>query len=389
MHGLFATLALLAAGIAAGFHHRVCAALFTLGFTYAELIDRTNYLNHYYLVSLLTALLVFLPADRVASWRPWRRDERNQTVPAWTVNLLRFQVAVVYVFAGIAKLNADWLFAAQPLRIWLNARADLPLIGPWLSEPWVALAASWAGALFDLTIPFLLLWRRTRPLALPLAVVFHVATAVLFPTIGMFPWLMLAAATTLLPAGWPRHLPGWNRMTRDDRDDAHQPDAAPRALAPLARGALVLYCAVQILVPLRAWFMPGDCRWTGEGFDFSWRVMVAEKAGLVEFQLTDPRTGRVEVVSPGSFLTPLQAQMMAQSPGMIRDAARHLARTRGGGVEVRATAYATLNGRPPRLLLDLGVNLAAPELPAGWICPLPERGGTPLLGRAAPPPQTR
>src|SRR6185436_11041060 len=54
MHVHFVVLVLLALGVAAGFHYRICVALFFLGFTYVELIDQTTYLNHYYLISLLS-----------------------------------------------------------------------------------------------------------------------------------------------------------------------------------------------------------------------------------------------------------------------------------------------------------------------------------------------
>jgi len=42
---------------------------------------------------------------------------------------------------GVAKLNPDWLFAAQPMRIWLMANSGLPVIGSWLAEPWVVFAS--------------------------------------------------------------------------------------------------------------------------------------------------------------------------------------------------------------------------------------------------------
>src|SRR5882672_1963318 len=131
MHVLFAALAVLAVAVALGFHYRASMLLFFIGFTYVELIDKTTYLNHYYLVSLLSGLLVVLPAHQVWSVDAWRRPRpATWTVPAWTVNLLRFQIAVVYVFAGLAKINVDWLLDAQPLRIWLAARSDLSIVGP-------------------------------------------------------------------------------------------------------------------------------------------------------------------------------------------------------------------------------------------------------------------
>ena len=205
MQAHFILLALLAVGIALGLFYRVCAALFFLGFTYVELIDQTNYLNHYYLISLLSGLLIFLPANRAGSLDAWRKPQlRADAVPAWTLNLLRFQIGLVYIFAGLAKISADWLLRAEPLRIWLAARSAIPLIGPLLSQLWTAYVASWFGAVFDLTVVFCLLCGRTRRMAYALVVVFHVATWVLF-NIGMFPWVMLVAATVFFPADWPRH----------------------------------------------------------------------------------------------------------------------------------------------------------------------------------------
>ena len=90
-----------AVGIALGFFYRICTALFFFGFTYVELLDQTNYLNHYYLISLLSGLMVFLPANRAWSLDAWRKPEiRADTAPAWTLNLLRFQIGIVYVFVS-------------------------------------------------------------------------------------------------------------------------------------------------------------------------------------------------------------------------------------------------------------------------------------------------
>jgi len=147
MHALFAVLIVLAIAVAAGACYRVSAWLFFLGFTYIELIDKTTYLNHYYLVSLLAGLLSVMPAHRVWSVDARRRHTPDSsTIPAWTINTLRFQIALVYLFAGLAKINTDWLRDAEPLRIWLAARSDLPVVGPFLAEWWAAYAFSWLGA---------------------------------------------------------------------------------------------------------------------------------------------------------------------------------------------------------------------------------------------------
>ena len=67
MYAHFAALGLLSVCIAVGYRYRLSVILFTLGFAYVELIDKTTYLNHYYLMTLLGMLMVFLPLYHTAS----------------------------------------------------------------------------------------------------------------------------------------------------------------------------------------------------------------------------------------------------------------------------------------------------------------------------------
>ena len=364
MHLHFVMLAVLGLAIALGLHYRLSAALFFIGFSYVELIDKATYLNHYYLVSLLSGLLAIVPAHRVWSVDAWRNGwTPAAAVPAWTVNVLRFQIGVAYLFAGLAKLNADWLLDAQPLRIWLAARSDLPIVGPFLAEPAAAYVFSWCGAAYDLAIVFLLLSRRTRAIAYATVVVFHVMTAVLFP-IGMFPWIMIVATLVFFPPDWPRRWIGRPAP-------ATLPAFAGSRVPPAATVAmLVLYAAVQIVLPLRAYWPGTDPDWTCRGFNFAWRVMLVEKAGFTEFIARDTATGREWVVPAREYVTERQEKMMAQDPFMVRALARHIAadlRGRGfAGIEVRADAFATINGHPAQRLIDPQVDLAA-TVPPGWI----------------------
>ena len=45
-----------------GLKYRFSIIIFFLSFTYIELMDKTTYLNHYYFVSVLSFLLIFIPA---------------------------------------------------------------------------------------------------------------------------------------------------------------------------------------------------------------------------------------------------------------------------------------------------------------------------------------
>ncbi len=353
MLALFGLLALAALGIAVGYRYRLCAWSFFLAFTYVELIEKATYLNHYYFVSVVTLLLALLPASNAASLDVrLGPSARSDTVPAWVHWALRLQVGVVYFFAGVAKLNGDWLWRAQPLKIWLAARSDLPLIGGLLEEPLVAYAASWAGALFDLSIVWLLLARRTRSLAFAAVVVFHAVTGLLLP-IGMFPFLMVVGATLFLEADWARR---WLRPTRAVSKMCATPS---RAVA----GAVALHVALQLAIPVHQHL--GRSAWTLQGFDFAWNVMVTEKAGFARFEAKDKRTGESFAVQPSRYLAPFQERAMTQDPYLIAQfaklAAREIAGREGRDVEVRAEAWATLNGRASRLLVDPHVDLANPR----------------------------
>src|SRR5690606_21406904 len=120
----------------------------------------------------------------------------------------RFQVGIVYFFAGLAKAHSDWLLHAQPLRIWLGANVDLPVVGPLFTLELIPLLFSWFGFLFDTTIVGFLLWRRTRLWAYGVVIAFHVVTRVLFP-IGMFPVIMVGAALVFFSPSWPRQFLGF------------------------------------------------------------------------------------------------------------------------------------------------------------------------------------
>lgn len=363
-YGVLAVLALL---IAAGWWSRAAAALFTLGFAYTQLIDVTNYLNHHYLVLLLGGLLVVLPAHG-----------GHTVVPAWTLWLLRVQVGVVYVFAGLAKAQPDWLLHAQPLNIWLSARTDTPLIGPWLDERWVAVAMSWAGFLFDTTIVLWLSWRRTRLPAFLVLCGFHAATGYFF-NIGMFPFIMSGAALVFFPPDTWRRL-----LRRPPVEDA----AAPRVVVgQVAAGLLIAYVAVQVLLPLRHHVYPGAVAWNEDGMRFAWQVMVREKHGSVTYIVRFPDGRRLEV-PPRRYLTARQEREFAGQPDLILALARHLGAELHAaghrGFTVHADTQVSLNGRAPRPLIDPDVDLlAVRDLgPRTWVTAAP--GGPPIHLRARP-----
>ena len=172
---LFAICALSAALVAVGLYYRASMITLFLSFTYIELIDKSTYLNHYYFISMICFLMIFMPANTCYSLDAFRNEKlRADKIPRWCIDSIKFFVCIVYFLAGLAKVNSDWLLEAQPLRIWLPGKNDLPLIGFLFNKVWVAYVFSWTGCLYDLCIPFLLLDKRTRPFAFLAVVIFHV-----------------------------------------------------------------------------------------------------------------------------------------------------------------------------------------------------------------------
>lgn len=380
-----------AVAVMVGWHFRWSMAAFLVAFSWLEFTEASVYLNHYWFLTIAGALMLFLPMSAC-----WSLDARRSalrgvgagdrsTVPVAAVWLLRAQVAVVYVSAGVAKLHGDWLVRGEPLALWLPARSTLPLIGdlaaPILSSPTTALVASWAGALFDCTVVAFLLWRRTRLAAWLVAVAFHVVTWVLFPIIGVFPLVMIGMSTIFFDPDWPLRLRLRVRLLL-----RLPPRSVPRICASgyiyagqnggvMARRWVVvavgLWIVVQVALPMRHWLYPGDHRWTGEAYRFGWNVMLVEKAGDVTFRVTTP-DGATLRTDATDLLTPVQWRVMVTEPELIRQTAHAIADRRGPGTEVRVDAFVSLNGRAPERIIDPDVDLAGEPWSIGhqaWVVP--------------------
>lgn len=424
---------------AVGLWYRASAVVLFISLTYVFLLDATKYLNHHYLVCLLVFLMIFLPANRA-----WSADARlrpsiaTDVVPAWTIWLLRFQIAVPYFFGGIAKLDPDWTkgtwFPAH-----LERNSDFPVIGRFFDSSAVADFMIWGALLLDLTVVFFLLHRRTRVWAYGAALAFHLLNSRLFD-IGIFPWTMIAATTLFFPTDWPRRLiadltTGRDRLrgmafivgavvvgtvagfiygslalmplaigalgggvfayfvvdyfrptsvdtTRTAVGDSEP--AEPRAVVPpragLILGALGVWVALQTLIPLRHFAIPGNVHWTEEGQRFSWHMLLDDKTGDVTFRLTLPETGETLTLDPAAYLRDHQLDKLANEPDLIVQFAHFLeerARKRGfREAEVRADAFVRLNYRPPVRMIDPDVDLTKVKRPwfghADWITPFPK-----------------
>lgn len=375
MRGLFWLLFAAAVAVALGWHARLAALVFALGYGYSFLLDQTTYNNHSYLICLLALLLAAVPSGAAFSLDARRRRHAaGASVPAWALWLLRFQVAVPYVFGGLAKLNRDWLLHAQPMKIWLAEDNPRELRLDVFREEWAAYAFSWFGLAFDLAIVPLLLWRRTRAWAFAVALAFHLTNVLIFD-IGVFPWLMIGATLIFFPPDWPRRA----RLAPPRRRPLPPaPTGPPTVRGRAVAAALAVYLALQVLLPFRHFLYPGWVDWTEEGHQFAWRMKLRDKRGVLRFVAVDPaRRSMIELRDVDDVLTATQRNMMIHDPELIRRFAHSLAaRLATAGLEghqVRAVSAISLNGRPRQPLVDPEVDLSREPPARGaapWIVPL-------------------
>jgi len=409
IYGLFALIIISSLGILFGLFYRISTVLFFLSFTWTQLIDATNYLNHYYLVCLLAFLMVFIPAHRSHSLDVLRKPGLKTTkVPAWCINILIFQFCCVYFFAGLAKLNYEWLFRAMPMAIWLPERTDTPLLGYFFQFKWVAFAFSWAGAIYDLTIWAFLLIRKTRPIAYVFVIIFHVLTKVLF-NIGLFPVIMIFGTLIFFSVEWHERLWGYldklierkieginlssvssrsigtgfkgeksyqellgnsTENAKKEQKNSQSTNKAKSEESSFFRGggglskiALITYILFQLLFPLRHYLYTGNILWTEEAYRFGWRVMLVEKSGNATFYIKDTASPKKQEIVNGSHLTFYQEKQMAIQPDFILQYAHFLKEeyeTKHGFKDAIVTveSYVAMNGRSSRQFIDPTTNLS-------------------------------
>lgn len=358
MHWVFYMLVILSVCIVLGFCYRFSIFTFFLLFTYVELLDKSVYLNHYYQVSLLALLMCFLPMNASYSVDNLLfKNTRIEKVPRWMLWTLRIQVGSVYFFGGLAKLRPDWLWEAQPLRIWLTANQDFPIIGPLLTQAWLAFAVAWFAIFFDLSAPFFLSFKKTRLPMYIVIVAFHVMTHLLF-YIGMFPWMMMGTALIFFPSAVHKKAFEFffgKRSLRSSVVEKQQNNYRWQLIF------LAVFFVFQLLMPFRSYAYGGNVLWHEQGFRFAWNIMLMEKNASLEYEIKVKQTGKSFTVKPQKFLTKIQARQCSFQPDMILQFAHMLHKyyldAGLGDTEIRAICYASVNGHASNLLIDPSVDL--------------------------------
>jgi hypothetical protein len=389
---------------ALGIHYRLNAIITFLSWTYIFLADKGHYNNHFYLVAIFLFFFCVVDADRWGT--PVKKAK--QTVPYWQVLLFRWQIAIVYLYGGIAKLHYDWL-AGFPMQYWLVdvSATYSESVQPLMRSTEMAYLFSYGGLLFDLTIAFFLLSKKWRRWALIPVVAFHTLNDFMW-SIGDFPTIMLASTAIFFAPNWAEKtyeryhkkqllkvalglglilgigyglsisdlFKGTNlyikmisypilaylffRGNEYQKESDNKETAFSRKRISLA--FLTIWFAFQLTLPLRHFLYKGDPSWTGEGHLFAWRMMLVDTVDAWRMKVVIPETGEELPIALDQYINYRQYRKMRRTPkSFLRFAHFIRDRVKENGVEnpiIKMEIWKSVNNRTPQLINDTTLNYA-------------------------------
>lgn len=373
MYVYFSLMGLLGLAVMLGYRYRLSLFLFTVLWAGSYLMQKSSYNNHYYLLLLVCIIMLFLPANRYASLDIRQgRVAKSYTMPVWCRQVMVLQIAIVYFFAVLSKLYPGWLDGTF-IRIMLEYSEFYMHFESLFSQHWFHLFLAWAGILFDLLVIPMLLYKRTRWIALCASLCFHLFNAV-FLQIGIFPFFALSFALFFYPGQQVRRV--FFRKEPVSKEAATVTESK-------SGGALIYYFflpwfVIQLILPLRHHFIEGDVLWTEEGHRLSWRMMLRQRDGFLQYRVIDKKTNELLPYNLSEALTEKQFAFVRSKPDGVWQMARRIHaefKAVGRDVAVYANCSVSVNEGPYKAFVDPAVDLAAAPFNyfghSEWLLPEP------------------
>ena len=353
MYFYFIAMGVFGLAIMLGYRYRIAIISYTILWAGVYFMQKTAYNNHYYLLLLISFLLIFLPANSYASLdvRQNRIKEEN-TMPYWISLLFIIQVAIVYVFASIAKFYPDWLDGTFTRNLLADSTNVITLKKLFLQK-WFYLFIAYMGIIFDLLIVPLLLFKKTRMLALLASLTFHLFNAI-FLEIGIFPFFALTFALFFYEPETIRSV-FLRRKTSIETDNGHSNYYGKKIVYFL----IIPYLIIQLLLPLRHHFIEGDVLWTEEGHRLSWRMMLRERNGFIHIRIKDLKTGEESLYDYRKNLTDKQIQNLATKPDFIWQYCQYIKKEfKGKEIAIFIDCKNSINRKEYKTLIDPKFDMA-------------------------------
>jgi len=352
-----------------GLKYRWSVIAFTLMWTATYLMQKSSYNNHYYLLVLLSGIMAFLPANRYLSVdAKLHPGIKSNSMPQWCSYILIAQMFIVYTYGAVAKLYPDWLDTTF-MEILLKSKEHYYVIGNLLQSKTMHYFLAYGGILFDgLVIP-LLLYKPTRNLAFFASIFFHLFNSMVFQ-IGIFPYLSLAFILFFYEPKTIQNI-FLKKKSFYNKGEIIYPKNKKLFLTIIST-----YFLVQLVLPLRHWFIEDKVLWTEEGHRMAWRMMLRSKSGRSNFYVVDKAIDKKTSIDLNDYLTKKQKHQVATKPDAIWQFAQRLKKqynSIGQDVAVYVDCYISVNGRAPKKLIDPETDLANVEWNAfkhsSWLLP--------------------
>ena len=354
MYAYFIVMGTLGIFISIGYKYRYSMLAFALLWTSVYLMQKTSYNNHYYLLMLISWIMVFFPASTDISVDSKKNPElRTNKMYAYYKYIIVLQLIIVYTYASVAKLYADWLDFGF-IKILMQGKANYFLIGEFLQQAWVHKVVAVFGILFDLLIIPALLWKPSRKIAFILAVFFHLFNSIVFQ-IGIFPSLALAFTVFFFEPKKLRKI-----FVMIEKKNVSTVVATPKH-KNIIIGVWVIYFLFQLGLPVRHHFFKGDVLWNEQGHRLSWRMMLRSRSGSVSFKTVDKKTNEEKRINLDNYLTKKQRRKIGAYPDFIWQFAQHLkdeAQKNNKDIAVYVNSRVSINGKPYQPFIDPKVDLA-------------------------------
>ena len=343
--------------IMVGYKYRFSMFMFATMWTATYLMQKSSYNNHYYLLFILSYLMVLLPANHYASLDVKLNPSlKKVSMPSWCKWVFVIQLFILYSYASIAKLYPDWLDTTV-VALLMKGKANYPLIGELLQHKSIHYFIAYGGILFDGLIIPLLLFKPTRKIAFFASIFFHLFNSIVFQ-IGIFPYLSLAFSLFFFEPKSVRNLFLKHKMLYT------QNEVIIPSYKNLLIGVFSIYFLIHIALPLRHHFIKDDVLWTEEGHRLSWRMMLRAKSGSVNYRVIDNATNELIPIKLDDYLTKKQQRGASTKPDVIWQFAQHLKEDfakKGKTVQVYVRTYVSVNGKRSKQLVDPEVDLANEE----------------------------
>jgi uncharacterized membrane protein YphA (DoxX/SURF4 family) len=338
-----------------GYKYRFSAIMFTIMWAGTYFMQKASYNNHYYLLILLSAIMVFQPANSFYSLDAKNNPNIKQiSMPNWCRWVLILQMFIVYTYGAIAKIYPDWLDSTF-IETLMKGKQHYILVGELLQQKWLHYFLAYGGILFDGLIIPLLLYKPTRKWAFFAAIFFHLFNSFVFQ-VGIFPYLSLAFMLFFFEPKTIHNIFLKKKPFYSKNE----------VIIPSYKNALIsvftIYFIFQIALPLRHHFIKDDVLWTEEGHRLSWRMMLRSKQGFAIYKVVNNKTQKPTNINLNDYLTHKQIHLASTKPDVIWQFSQRLKKIyaeKGEDVSVYVDCKISINGSTYKKLVDSNVDISS------------------------------